>query len=511
MHKICLRFAALAALLCLAPIAQAAVLGSQPDSSVRLDLAWPASPAIPSWTGSAKSFDLYLGLSGLDSATGNAPDFGRSTVSDTAFIAFGGGCSGGQSFDSSYAIPLDSASTTAAAPALIHFIPDSPLVGDGSACTILIEEETGFQNNRADSTLNYALLGDTSGNPYFVAYDTAGTPPALASVSIASGNASTSAAKAGDTVTLTFTAETPDVPLETPVVTIGAHTASVATSTSGGASATFIATTTLDGSDAEGALSFSIDTANRYGDAGFTTSTTTDGSLVVVDNTSPALAEAAAIGTTTDATPGYGFTTTEAGTIAYGGSCSSATTSAVAPTTTVTLASLAAGTYADCTLTVTDAAGNASAPLSFTPFTIEAAPSPTPGQGGNDNGPPISLPQGVPFGIERGATTTALEHAAEEAKEHIEQALPPVPAQSPTSTPHTPDIAKPVKPQKPAKPKKPALKAPAAHSQSNAPASTAKQQEESAAPAPATSAPAANQPAVPWWKRLGIWLSGYLR
>ena len=54
---------------------------------------------------------------------------------------------------------------------------------------------------------------------------------------------------------------------------------------------------------------------------------------------------------TKDTTPDYTFSSSEAGTITYGGSCSSSTTSATTDNNTITLASLSAGTYSDCTIT----------------------------------------------------------------------------------------------------------------------------------------------------------------
>ncbi len=75
--------------------------------------------------------------------------------------------------------------------------------------------------------------------------------------------------------------------------------------------------------------------------------------------------------TTADATPDYTFTTSENGSITYGGSCSSVTTSASSSAPNViTFNALANGTYNDCSIIVTDAAGNASTPLLISPFTV---------------------------------------------------------------------------------------------------------------------------------------------
>ena len=73
---------------------------------------------------------------------------------------------------------------------------------------------------------------------------------------------------------------------------------------------------------------------------------------------------------TNDNTPDYTFSSSEAGTIIYGGSCSSSTTSAIAGSTTVTFNTLSDGTYTDCTITVTDSAGNPSNVWIINPFVI---------------------------------------------------------------------------------------------------------------------------------------------
>ena len=54
-----------------------------------------------------------------------------------------------------------------------------------------------------------------------------------------------------------------------------------------------------------------------------------------------------------DNTPNYTFSSTKAGTITYGHSCSSTTTVAVAGNNTITLNTLVDGTYDNCTITVT--------------------------------------------------------------------------------------------------------------------------------------------------------------
>ncbi len=96
----------------------------------------------------------------------------------------------------------------------------------------------------------------------------------------------------------------------------------------------------------------------------------------VVDTAAATLAEVTAVTTpTNDSTPNYTFSSDKAGTITYGGSCSSGTTSAISGNTTITLVSLSDGTYSDCTVTVTDTAGN-SVTINMSSFTVDTtAPS----------------------------------------------------------------------------------------------------------------------------------------
>ncbi len=107
------------------------------------------------------------------------------------------------------------------------------------------------------------------------------------------------------------------------------------------------------------------------------TSSASTALVITIDGTGPTISEDAPIATATDTTPAYSFTSDEAGTITYGGSCSSATTNALASTNPIALDTLAVGTYSDCTIIVTDTAGNASNTLTITSFTISAPASPS--------------------------------------------------------------------------------------------------------------------------------------
>jgi len=85
----------------------------------------------------------------------------------------------------------------------------------------------------------------------------------------------------------------------------------------------------------------------------------------------PVLTEVYPVTTPTDdPSPDYTFSSTKAGTITYGGSCSSETTSATIGNNTITFLTLSAGTYSDCTIIVTDSDGNASNTLEIPSFTV---------------------------------------------------------------------------------------------------------------------------------------------
>ena len=92
------------------------------------------------------------------------------------------------------------------------------------------------------------------------------------------------------------------------------------------------------------------------------------------DTTPPVIEEFSGITTpTTDTTPDYTFSSSEAGPITYGGSCAtagSATTNAIVGHTLITFNTLSDGSYINCTITVTDSAGNASNTLTITSFTV---------------------------------------------------------------------------------------------------------------------------------------------
>jgi hypothetical protein len=102
-------------------------------------------------------------------------------------------------------------------------------------------------------------------------------------------------------------------------------------------------------------------------------SNTANTTVTTVDTTSPIVAEVTEVTTpTNDSTPDYTFSSDDAGTITYGGSCSSNTSLASSGNNKITLVSLSDGTYSDCTIVVIDSAGNTSNTLTITSFTVDS-------------------------------------------------------------------------------------------------------------------------------------------
>jgi len=103
-----------------------------------------------------------------------------------------------------------------------------------------------------------------------------------------------------------------------------------------------------------------------------TTASTDNDTTTTTDTTAPVIAEVTAVTTpTNDTTPAYTFSSTEAGTITYGGSCTSSTTSASSGNNAITFSTLSNGTYDNCTVMVTDNALNSSSNLPVSTFTVD--------------------------------------------------------------------------------------------------------------------------------------------
>ena len=98
---------------------------------------------------------------------------------------------------------------------------------------------------------------------------------------------------------------------------------------------------------------------------------TTSNGFTSADVTAPILSQVTAITTPdNDTTPSYTFSSNEAGSITYGGSCTSSTTSASSGNNSITFSTLSNGTYDNCTVMVTDNASNSSSSLPITRFIV---------------------------------------------------------------------------------------------------------------------------------------------
>lgn len=110
--------------------------------------------------------------------------------------------------------------------------------------------------------------------------------------------------------------------------------------------------------------------------ASFFNASVSDPSISGGDHAPAFLSELTPVTTPSNSTtPAYTFYSTEAGTISYGGDCSSNTTSAANGSNTISFNTLSTGTHSNCTITVNDSAGNASNPLSVSAFTIQVPPT----------------------------------------------------------------------------------------------------------------------------------------
>ena len=161
-----------------------------------------------------------------------------------------------------------------------------------------VEALTGFAE---DDTLFFkAVIYDIPGNETegnvsesYLVID--GTPPALDPVSIVSNNDSTSLAKIGDIITITFLASEP---LETPDVTIAGQGATV-TDLGGNQ---FQADYTMTENEPEGVVSFTIIYTGQDGNPGEDVIETSDATQVIFDRTIPTFNPVTILSTNADPT-----------------------------------------------------------------------------------------------------------------------------------------------------------------------------------------------------------------
>ena len=111
---------------------------------------------------------------------------------------------------------------------------------------------------------------------------------------------------------------------------------------------------------------------------------------------------------TNDATPDYTFSSTEAGTISYGGSCSSSTTISISGNNTITLVSLTDGTYSNCTIVVRGSTGYLSNILTITTFIVDTTAPTVSSISPSDNQSGVSITDNISVTFSEALDTTSV-------------------------------------------------------------------------------------------------------
>ena len=196
------------------------------------------------------------------------------------------------------------------------------------------------------------------------------TPPAVISTNFETdGNAGY--AKEGNAITVTF--QTSEELSATPSATIAGRTAAVT-----GSGKSWTATYTVEAGINDENAAFDLGVITDAADNETDPPAVDTG--IVVDTNAPTVTEVTPVTTpTTQSSPSYVFLSNEAGGVTYSGACGngSATNVEADTETTTVFSALGVGNYADCRITVTDAAGN-SGMVSVAPFTVQLDQSPAP-------------------------------------------------------------------------------------------------------------------------------------
>lgn len=219
----------------------------------------------------------------------------------------------------------------------------------GSSQTQVINRTAYFDEIRqADNTASCSDVNPTgavSCSTGTAIYTVTDSGPTLSSVGIASDGASTTVAKVGDVVTLSFTSD--QAALINPSVTIAGHTATLLA----GASHTWTASTTIQSGDTEGPVTFSAMVGNSTASGTTTVAGLVSGANVAVDNTPPAI-------TINGSNPDSIYASNFASYTDLGATAQDSHDGAVSISSSGTVDLLHPGSYT-ITYTATDAAGNA--------------------------------------------------------------------------------------------------------------------------------------------------------
>lgn len=209
------------------------------------------------------------------------------------------------------------------------------------------------------------VVTDASGNIATIRFTVDAIKPTFTSITMVSNNGNTAFAKVADTIKVNITASED---ISQPTVTIAGHTATV---TAGADAKTWVATYVLVNGDSEGSVAIKVDAKDLAGNAATQATAVTSGSTVTFDKTAPVAATedgTADKAGTTQASDFNILVNAETGTKVTatigGANCLKAVTDVEATigkaTLPIDITKLETGSNA-IVITVTDAAGNASA------------------------------------------------------------------------------------------------------------------------------------------------------
>ena len=222
---------------------------------------------------------------------------------------------------------------------------------------------TGGSGDRAQSAAAVVTVAIT---------DVDDTPPTVTSMTSAT-DGNTGYAKEGNTITVT--SQTSEELSATPSATIAGQVATVT-----GSGKSWTATYTVESGINDDNAAFDLGAITD--DPDNTDDPPAVDTGIVIDTSAPTVTEVTPVTTpTTQSSPSYVFLSNEAGGVTYSGTCgngSVANMEADTETTTV-FSGLGVGNYADCRITVTDAAGNPGM-VSVASFTVQLDQSPSPAQ-----------------------------------------------------------------------------------------------------------------------------------
>ena len=302
----------------------------------------------------------------------------------------------------------------AQAPSLVS-VSMSSLDGTTAIGTMLKTITINFSTNESVAAISASVLGHTiplTGNgsgPYIISYtmaggDTVGTVPVSLSftdsasnvghasftVSTGASSATTSAyvnnitsnantpgvLRIGDSITFTLT---PSVMQPNARVNGSYNGVPLSWYTNNGG-VSYIANYVVSAGNADQPYPLQITgvtLTDQFGSTGASMSSLDVAKTIVAS--SPSIYEMMPVPTlATTPTPKYSFNSSKGGTIRFSGDCSSVTNYASVGANTITFNTLANGLHNNCTIAVTDSAGNMSNQITLAPFTVLSGATPAP-------------------------------------------------------------------------------------------------------------------------------------